>query len=75
MMIEQITEAMRSQPFQPFILHLADGWECTIQHPEYLARVGAGRTVIVTSPDSEHSEYIDLLLITSLTRLGGNHAA
>ncbi len=75
MTIEQITEVMRTVPFQPLVLHLADGREFVVQHPESFARVGSGRTVIVTSPDSEHSEYIDLLLVTSITRLNSNRAA
>jgi hypothetical protein len=69
MTIEQITDAMQAQPFRPFELHLADGRTFRVPHPEYIARVGQGHVVIVTSPDSEHSEFIDLLMVTTLTRI------
>ena len=70
MTIESLERLYRAQPFRPFTVHLADGREVAVEHPEFLARTPAGRTIIVTQAD-ESFEVIDLLLVTSLSVRNG----
>ncbi len=64
-MIEQLRNLYQAQPFQPFVLHLADGREIPVQHREFLAPSPSGRTVIVYQPDDSFN-IVDVLLVTAL---------
>ena len=46
-------------------MHLADGRQVAVQHPEFLAAAPSGRTVTVYQPDDTLS-IVDLLLVTDL---------
>lgn len=65
MTIEQIRAAYTAKPFRPFVIHLADGREVPVQHPEFMLTVPSGRTIIVCQPD-DSLNIIDLLLVTDL---------
>jgi hypothetical protein len=65
MTIEKIRDLYNAQPFQPFIIHLADGREIPVRHPDFVAAEPSGRTAIVYQPDDSHN-IIDLLLVTDL---------
>ncbi len=65
MTIEQLRNLYQAQPFQPFVLHLADGREIPVQHREFLAPSPSGRTVIVYQPDDSFN-IVDVLLVTAL---------
>lgn len=68
MTIEQIRRAQAARPFKPFTIHMADGREFHVGHPELLALIpGMERTVILGFPEEEAFEVIDLLLVSSLT--------
>ncbi|MFN3167978.1 MAG: hypothetical protein ACE37H_13040 [Phycisphaeraceae bacterium] len=75
MTIEKIREAIKAQPFKPFFVNLADGRSFAVQHPEFIATTGQGRTIVVGDPHSDGIELIDLLLVTSLTFAGDGQAA
>ncbi len=64
MTLEQIRAAHRAQPFKPFAIRTGDGREYRVSHPELLAIMPPGRTIIVASRRA--AEFIDLLLVTSL---------
>jgi hypothetical protein len=70
MTIEQLRAMLRAQPFRSFRIHLADGRNVDVEHPEFLAQSHSGRTVIVTKRDDTF-EVIDLLLVTSLEAING----
>jgi hypothetical protein len=53
-------------PFQPFEMHLADSRAFAVDHPELLAVIPLGKTIVVGLADGT-SEIVDLLLVTSLT--------
>lgn len=61
---------VRAAPFRPFAIHLADGREIHIKHPEFLATSPAGRTAIVFYEDDTF-EALDVLLVTSVRVLNG----
>lgn len=65
MTIERIRELFYALPFQPFIIHLADGREVPVRHREFVATPPTGRTLIVVQPDGTQN-IIDLLLVTDL---------
>jgi hypothetical protein len=66
MRIEEIRKVQRAQPFRPFVLHLADGREFQINHPEFLFLGHSERTAIVDDVDGSF-EVIDPLLVTSVS--------
>jgi len=35
-MIEAIREAKRAQPFRPFALHMVDGTDYVVEHPDFI---------------------------------------
>ncbi len=66
MRIDEIREAQRAQPFQPFILHLADGRQFQIDHPEFILLSRNNRTVVVDDV-AGNIELIDAMLVVSLS--------
>jgi hypothetical protein len=65
MTIERIRELYHAQPFQPFVLHLADGRSIPVLHQEFLMALPRGRTIYVCQPD-ETVNIVDLLLVTDV---------
>jgi len=65
MTVEQLQKAYKAEPFQPFVVHLADGREFSVPHREFLWLVPNSRTFAVAHPDGS-AEIFDLLLVTSL---------
>lgn len=65
MIIEKVRDFYNAQPFQPFVMHLADGRQIPVQHPEFIATAPSGRTVTVYQPD-DTLNVVDLLLVTDL---------
>jgi hypothetical protein len=63
--IDQFRSMLTAQPFQPFTLHLADGRQMHVPHPEFAGLFPSGRTVIIHKPDNTF-EIIDLLLVVGL---------
>jgi len=65
MTAEKLREVYQAQPFQPFILHLADGREIPVLSREFILAAPSGRTLVVFQPD-DSMNMIDMLLITDL---------
>ena len=65
MTTERFRELVNAEPFEKFAIHLADGREVTVHHPEYVALSGSGRTAVVFQPE-DRMNIIDLLLVTDL---------
>ncbi|HEY2882941.1 MAG TPA: hypothetical protein VGJ15_10915 [Pirellulales bacterium] len=65
MAVEQLRTLYNSQPFQPFIIHLADGRAVPVHHREFMMTVPSGRTILVAQPD-DTVNIIDLLLVTDI---------
>jgi hypothetical protein len=70
MTVEQLDAVHRAQPFRPFTLHLADGTEHHVTHPELMWRTQGGRTVFI-KPRGENVVIADLLLVTQITHGNG----
>lgn len=72
MTIERLREVLRNHPFHAFTIHLADGRNLDVVHPEFVAISPSGRTAVVyTKDDSSH--HIDLLLVTDLEVKSNGH--
>jgi hypothetical protein len=65
MTIEQLRTYRDAQPFQPFIIRLADGRQIPVSHREFIMPSPSGRTVLVYQPD-DTLNVVDLLLVTDL---------
>jgi hypothetical protein len=65
MTTERLKELHQAQPFRPFIIHLADGRQVKVTHPEAMARRDSSRTFVVLDP-ADRAHHIDLLLVTDL---------
>lgn len=74
MTIERVLELYNSQPFQPFVINLADGRELPVVHREYLSMAASGRTIYVTQPDDTFN-IVDLQLVTDLELTKGQNGA
>lgn len=70
MTIEQIRELYDVQPFQPFVMHLANGRAIPVRSREFIMSAPSGRTIIVFQPD-DSMNIIDLLLVTDLEVIKG----
>jgi hypothetical protein len=65
MTVEQVRKLHQARPFKPFDVHLTDGRALPVNHPELLAIVPPGRTIVVGLEDGT-AEIVDLLLVLSL---------
>ena len=66
MTLQDFRKLYDARPFRPFALHLADGREISVVHPDFAAVPRAGRSVVVISPDNTQMHIVDLLLATNL---------
>jgi len=55
----------QAQPFEPFVIHMADGRTFLVPHREFLSYNPAGRIAVVHHLDGTIS-LLDLLLMTEL---------
>ncbi len=67
MTLDQLRNLLKTSPFRPFVIHLADGREFRVHHPDFLSISPTGRTIIVyPQPDSDAFSILDKLLVTEL---------
>lgn len=52
MKIENLRELHTAQPFRPFKIHLSDGRQMIVPHPEMLAYAADGQTIVVFQADN-----------------------
>jgi hypothetical protein len=65
MTIDRLRDMYNAQPFQPFVMQMADGREVPVVHREFIMAAPSGRTLIVVQPD-DTVNIVDLLLVTDL---------
>jgi intein/homing endonuclease len=65
MNVTEIRRARAARPFRRFRLHLADGRELPVTHPENLMVTSDGRSIAVYIP-GEGTEILDVPLLTRL---------
>ncbi len=62
---ERIQKLIRSQPFRPFTVHLADGRQIAVRHPEFVELAPGGRKMTVHQPD-DTQDTVELSMVTDL---------
>jgi hypothetical protein len=64
--IEEVRDAMHSQPFQPFTVKLVDGQSYTVRHPDFISvpTLPRGRNLVIH--DNEGMHLIDLNLVVEV---------
>jgi len=65
MQVRELQSVYRAQTFVPFVIHLADGRQVRVEHPELMALSPTGRSAVVYGKDGAF-EIIDVMLVTSL---------
>ena len=65
MTIARLRALYDAQPFQPFVIHLADGKVISVRSREFMASAPNGRTIVVYEPD-DRMNIVDVLMITKL---------
>ena len=66
MTIPQLRELYENLPFRPFSLHLPDGRQVDVEHPDYASLSQTGRLLFVTHADDSES-IVDVLLVSDIT--------
>jgi len=62
---DRLREALRSQPFRQFRVHLGGGRSLDVRHPEFVAISPMGRTAAIYGPKDE-LEIIDVFMAQSI---------
>ena len=65
MTITELRTQCDQVPFQPFVVHLADGRQVSVRHPDFVMFAPSGRSMIVYQPDDSYN-VVDLRLATDL---------
>jgi hypothetical protein len=65
MTVTELRTQCEEQPFVSFVMHLADGRQIRVHHPDFVAFAPSGRSVTVYQPDDSRN-VVDLLLVTDL---------
>ncbi len=68
MQMSAIANALRTRPFQPFLVRMADGRAYPVRHPEFAwLHPGSQRTLIVAEADGgDGFDILDAVLVASL---------
>ena len=61
------------QPFLPFVMHLADGRQIQLAHPDFVAFAPNGRSAFVYQPNNSYN-VVELRMVTDF-EVTGNGAA
>ena len=62
---EKLRRIQKARPFRPFVLHLADGREVRVLHPELLMLDPMGRIAVVFYPKGD-LHIVDIPLVTEV---------
>ncbi len=64
----ELRRRLKSEPFQPFVIHMSDGRTFTVRHPELLhVFPGMERTAVQGIPEDQSTEVLSLIHITSIS--------
>ena len=63
--ISELRKLYDAEPFQPFLIHMANGRKIPVKHREFMALAPSGRTAYVYQTNDD-SEVVDVALVTSL---------
>lgn len=61
----ELKNALKAEPFRPFVVHLGSGRSLPVKHPEFVAVHPNNRTAILFVADGGF-EIVDILMIQSI---------
>jgi len=67
--IADIRRLIETRPFRPFVIHIADGRELKVPHPDYASFMQITGRVIVQQDNGEY-DILSPLLISGVQRSG-----
>ena len=66
-MKERIRQLLHTIPFQPFVIHMADGRQFRVEHPDFVLASPKNQSwVIVEEPDNDLMQHLAAMLITGV---------
>jgi len=68
--VDKLREVPGTQPFKPFTIHVADGRDVPLAHPEFVSVDPEGCVMHVFQEDGR-SKFIDFVLVTGIELGGG----
>ncbi len=69
-----IRTLLKTEPFEPFTMHMVDGRRVTVQHPEFCALNPVSRTMVMVFDADGVPHYLNTTLIIRITHdLNGRH--
>ena len=72
----RIRELINAIPFRPFVIHMADGREYRVEHPDFvLASPNNQSLVMIEEPDSDRLHQLSALLMTSIEMASDTNVA
>lgn len=74
MRLQEVQDALKKQPFEPFRIHLSDGQAFDVRHPEFAALTR--HSIFVGAPTDgddvpERMVQCDLFRVTNIERMDG----
>ena len=67
MNIEKVRELHQASPFRPFVVHMSDGRNLRVDHPEFISLSPRGDELSLWESDGTH-HFVDVALVTDLDR-------
>ena len=65
-MIEEIRRLVHATPFDPFVIHMADGRSFRVPHPDFIL-VGHGFHVVVAPEEHGPVEFLPVRMMSGLS--------
>jgi hypothetical protein len=66
----RIRQLLHAEPFQPFIIRMADRREYRIEHPDFVLAASSDIPQITIEEADGRQHYLSALLVTSVERIG-----
>lgn len=64
----RVRQLLQAQPFQPFIIRMADGHEYRIDHPDFVLAAASDVPQVTIEEADGRQHYLSALLIVSIER-------
>lgn len=65
----RIRQLLQAQPFQPFVIRMADGREYRIDHPDFVLAAASDVPQVTIEEADGRQHYLSALLIVSIERV------
>jgi hypothetical protein len=66
----RIRQLLQAEPFQAFIIRMAEGREYRIEHPDFVLAASTEVPQITIEEADGRQHYLSALLVTSVERIG-----